>query len=284
VAALCDFRATITVSDDEADTATDTAEVRVRPRRGRDWEPIQVPRTLLNWTHPSRAAAPRPVETPMRVISSWEFGQNVCALHGDETHWDAEKGILHPHRDYASMVEIARVDDPTGPFHGYGYAARVTVKVERMAVFNGYVHRRGAPRPDGRSTYYEFNKAALGARVIDGYYRAVERHEGEGTGEPFTGHTQAIRDALRGTSTLQDGSTRPNDPRRALEDRWARSVGAFRELAAAELSRIDLLLGRAASDENVAQNAEVGDFVWFPERGCWWRVAGNPPAQECRNP
>lgn len=114
---LCRTQATLTVSDGTR-THSSTAVVEVVPR---------------SWKRPVRHTSERKWETVGLDRLLLPLGRNICAL--EPAGVDETGHFIHPGQ-YAKQYELARVNDPGGPFDGAWYVSAWRGRVERASLIN----------------------------------------------------------------------------------------------------------------------------------------------------
>jgi hypothetical protein len=136
VDALCDIRATLTVSDGQT-TATDTARINVKPRN------FKIPFDQDGTDDiPMYFALSSPFGT--QSCEGCRFGANRCSVEWPRhrnlsgNHW------LHPKDDSPPRFKVKRIQDNGGPFDGYFYVDDLNVKLTRTIIVNSELLRGGS--------------------------------------------------------------------------------------------------------------------------------------------
>ena len=259
IAVLCGLRVTLTVVARDGDHDSASTIVRVRPRGPKGW------RTRL--LHREKTGDPQtPREPPQAISVGGEYGFALDgALNASDCGTQNPDLILCPPKPpgrswLGEGYELARVDDPNGPFDGFSYVASTSLTVKRAALIN--------PSILPGSAFYQHNLGA--GRDIAGFLAAVRQHEGMGNGTPGTGHSQIMK-AILGT---------PNgNPRRVIERLFAPSREGARKRVDKALHAIDRRLDEESEDP--LPDIWTGTLDFFePYQGKWitapgFRVPGN---------
>lgn len=210
VKALCSITATLTVSDG---TSTDTDRARIRVTK-RGWKQIR-------FTH---AAKPTPFDGNLfgfTTCLACEFGKNVCERDGDDA-W------IHPGPPASTIerggVELARVQDPHGPFDGMAYVRGHKLEISRVALINRHLYPG--------TELYRINAKAGRASDVDALRRSVADHE--------RFHSELAMQALPA-----------NDPTYALEALVSENTDVLKAYVTARLSATDQALEAASRDSAV---------------------------------
>jgi hypothetical protein len=234
VVALCGIRASLTVVDRRGDRDTASTTVDVRPRGPKGWR--------TPFSHREKTGDPRTPHDPPSATSlgggNYAFslfgGLNVSDC-GDPT--GSSEILCPPLRGGSSWLgngyELAKVDDPNGPFDGFSYVASSDIRVKRAALIN--------PTILPGSAFYKHNAAA--GNDVAGFVNAIRQHEGLGNGSPGTGHSQIMKAILQ---------TPTGDPRRVIEGLFGGSREAARKTVDRALHSINRRLD-TESDDPLAQ-------------------------------
>ncbi len=203
VVALCGLRATLTVVAKNGDRDSAATVVNVRPRGPKGWR--------TPFSHRQKTGDPRtPHEAPS--ANSAGGGNYAFSLFGGLNVSDcgkpsASQEILCPLLGGGSSwlgngYELAKVNDPNGPFDGYSYVASSQINVKRAALIN--------PTILPGSAFYDHNLQA--GRDVAGFLRAIRQHEGLGNGTARSGHSLIMKTILQSPT---------GDARRVIEALFA---------------------------------------------------------------
>lgn len=250
---LCPLVATLIVTDSRGRTASAETSLGVLPRRGAAW--------TTTFSHRDDVASTRGPTAPPTVldlgdaiavrltggVNTTDCGEEapgsmiLCPTIGGRGSWRG-KGY-----------ELTRLSDPGGPFDGFWYVGSSSIEVKRVAYLN--------PTLLPGSAFYEEN-ARLGNPVA-GFIEAIAQHEGYGRpGVDRSGHTQIIRDLVTGD----------DDPRRAIEQRFASSERAAQQDVDDALHDIDHRVD-LASDDPLPQIWSSGPLAFWDEASATWVTA-----------
>ncbi|MFN8218399.1 MAG: hypothetical protein U0R71_17555 [Solirubrobacterales bacterium] len=256
IVALCDVRATLTVVARNGDRDSASTTVTVRARGGKTWR-----------TPFSQAEVKGDPRTPREPPSATSLGGGSYAfsLFGGLNVSDcgarsASSEILCPLLGRGSNswlgagYDLARVNDPEGPFDGYSYVVSPEITVKRAALIN--------PSILPGSVFYKHNQEA--GRDVAGFVNAIREHEGLGNGTPRSGHGQIMKAILE---------TPTGDPRRVIEQLFAPARDKARHMVDGALHQIEHRLD-AESEDPLAEiwSGEI-DFYdsyqhkWIPGQG-----------------
>jgi hypothetical protein len=230
VVALCDVRATLTVVDRDGDRDSETTTVEVRPRGPKGWR--------TPFSHREKKGDPRmPRDPPSATLvgeGRYSFdliaGVNVsdcseraagseilCPLNGRGRSWLGEG------------YELAKVNDPNGPFDGFLYVASSQLRVKMAGLINPTI-LPGSP-------FYQHNVGA--GRDVAGFVKANSQHEGLGNGTPRSGHSQIIKEITRSPT---------GDARRVIEQLFASDPDRAQKRVDRALHAIERRLDRESAD------------------------------------
>jgi hypothetical protein len=224
---------------------TDAAETRlaVRPRAD-----VFSTTPVKHREQPVLARARQHPLTPNKepwLRATFDLGVNVseCAPRNLKPA-QAANSILCPYvpsgRSREGLVHggyaVDRIPDPGGPFHNFWYVSNTRLSVQRMALYNPYVHPDGWLLPGIKLGWYAHNQ---GQGDVIGFWSALRAHEGWGFGAlPMTGHTGAIAAMIKGGT----------DPRRKIEPVFARNRTRLTNTVDRRLSKLEDDLDQASDD------------------------------------
>jgi hypothetical protein len=255
VVALCGIRASLTVVDRHGDRDTASTTVDVRPRGPKGWR--------TPFSHREKKGDPQTPRDPPSATSAGG-GNYAFSLFGGLNVSDcgaptASSEILCPPlRGDSSWLgngyELAKVNDPNGPFDDFSYVASSDIRVKRAALIN--------PTILPGSAFYKHNVDA--GRDVAGFVTAIRQHEGLGNGTPRTGHSQIMKTILQSPT---------GDARRVIEGLF----GANREAARKGVDRALHAINRRLDQESDDPLAQIWtgmiDFYdsyqqkWIPGEG-----------------
>ena len=260
VVALCGVRATLTVVARDGDRDSASTTVDVLPRGPKGWR--------TPFSHREKKGDPQAPHDPPSATSEGE-GSYAFSLFGGLNVSDcggnaASSEILCPLLGNSSSwlgsgFDLAKVNDPDGPFDGYSYVASSQIKVKRAALIN--------PSILPGSTFYEHNLKA--GRDVVGFLNAIRQHEGLGNGTDHSGHSQIMKTIMQ---------TPTGDPRRVIEGLFAPDRDGARKRVDKALHAIEHRLDHE-SDDPLAEiwtgNIDFYDSYlqrWIPGEG--FRIPG----------
>ncbi len=229
VVPLCGVRATLTVVAKNGDRDTQSTDITVLPRGPKPW---RTPFSHREKTGDSRT--PRDPPSVTTVDGGYAFslfgGLNVSDC-GRNT---GSSEILCPPIDngnswLGSGYELAKVNDPNGPFDDYSYVSSSSIDVKRAALIN--------PSILPNSTFYRHNVAA--GLDAAGFLAAIRAHEGLGNGTAGTGHSGIMKEIL---------ATPTGDPRRVAETLFGPNRDAARKRVDKALHAIEKRLDKESDD------------------------------------
>jgi hypothetical protein len=275
IVALCSLVVELKVTDRRGQTSPGAeAELTVEPRAG-EFEKTPVDHRDQPLEDRDRQHGLTPEDQPWDPKNggkSITLGINVsaCAPRRGKAAVKAEDSDLCPYVASRSReghgYKVARVNDPGGPFHGFWYVSSTELSIERLALYNPWLRPHGREIPGLGITWYGFNETAPAyADAVRGWWNALRRHEGDGMpGQPKTGHTGAIREAIK---------KKEHDPRRAIEPVFASRRDNLTRLVDGELKSVEDALNAAEGPHDLPP-------IWtgrlrFPVIGeLAWKVGG----------
>jgi hypothetical protein len=250
VAALCAVRATLTVVDRDGDRDSASTLVEVRPRGPKGWR--------TPFAYREKKGDPR---TPQAVPNATSMGGGSYAfsLFGGLNVSDcgpaaASSEILCPLLGKSGSwlgdgFELAKIDDPNGPFDGYSYVASSQIRVKLAGLLN--------PSILPGSTFYQHNVAA--GKDVAGFVNAIRQHEGLGNGAPRTGHSGIMKEIVESPT---------GDPRRVIEGLFGPDPERARKRVDKALQVIERRLDRESADP--LAHVWTGDIDFFDAyQGRW---------------
>jgi hypothetical protein len=145
--------------------------------------------------------------------------------------------------------ELAKIDDPNGPFDGYSYVASSQIRVKLAGLLN--------PSILPGSTFYQHNVAA--GKDVAGFVNAIRQHEGLGNGAPRTGHSGIMKEIVESPT---------GDPRRVIEGLFGPDPERARKRVDKALQVIERRLDRESADP--LAHVWTGDIDFFDAyQGRW---------------
>jgi hypothetical protein len=250
VVGLCGLQATLTVVAKDGDRDSASAVVNVVPRGPKGWR--------TPFAHREKKGDPR---TPHDAPSASSIGGGLYGFSifgglnvSDCGEPSASSQILCPLLGNGSSwlgtgYELARVNDPKGPFDGFSYVSSSQIKVKRAALIN--------PSILPGSVFYEHNLQA--GRDVAGFVNAIRQHEGLGNGSPGTGHSLIMK-------TILESPT--GDPRRVAEGLFASDRDVARTRVDKALHEIDRRVDRESDDPLL--NIWTGDIDFYDDYQQKW--------------
>ena len=260
VVALCGLRATLTVTDRDGDRDSATATVNVRARGPDGWR--------TPFSHRERTGDPQTPRDPPSATSAgggtYGFslfgGLNVSDCGGRAQSSEILCPLLDSGNSWlGSGYELAKVNDPNGPFDNFSYVASSRVRVKRAALIN--------PTILPGSAFYQHNLAA--GRDVAGFLAAIRQHEGLGNGTARSGHSGIMKTILQSPT---------GDPRRVIEKVFAPDRDGARKRADRALHAIERRLDHESDDPLVDVWTGVIEFFdsyqqqWITGQG--FRIPG----------
>ena len=230
VVALCGIEATLTVVAKNGERNSATTMVNVTPRGPKRWR--------TPFKHREKQDDPRaPDQIPSAAAAGGgNYGFSIFGgLNVSDCGRNSASGeILCPLLDggnswLGSGYELAKVNDPKGPFDGYSYVASSEIEVKRAALIN--------PSILPGSTFYAHNLEA--GRDVAGFVNAIRQHEGLGNGAPRSGHSLIMKTIL---------ASPEGDPRRVAEGLFAPDKEAARKRVDKALHAIERRLDTESDD------------------------------------
>jgi hypothetical protein len=261
VVALCGLRATLTVVDRDGDRDSASTVVNVLPRGPTGWR--------TPFAHRAKTGDPRtPRDAPSATsLGGGNYGFSVFGGLNVSDCGAASAGseILCPLLGNAGSwlgkgYELAKVNDPKGPFDGYSYVASSQVRVKRAALINPSI-LPGSP-------FYQHNVEA--GRDAAEFLNAIRQHEGLGNGTPGSGHSLIMRTILRSPT---------GDARRVIERLFGPNREGARKRVDTALRVIERRLDRESEDPLPDIWSGDIDFydayqrIWIAGQG--FRIPGN---------
>ena len=228
VVALCGIRATLTVVDRDGDRDSKSTVVNVKPRGPSGWR--------TPFAHREKTGDPQTPRNPPSATSVGS-GNYAFSLFGGLNISDcggSDDEILCPlagrGRSWlGNGYELARVNDPRGPFDGFFYVGSSQLRVKRAGLIN--------PTILPGSTFYQHNLGA--GRDVAGFVNAIRQHEGMGNGTPRSGHSLAMKEVLQ---------TANGDARRVIEKLFAPAREGTKNRVDRALEAIERRLDRESDD------------------------------------
>jgi hypothetical protein len=250
---LCSLTATLEVTNSEGDDDKGIARVVVKPRTN-------------GWKTPfNRRTQDGGAGAPSGAPSSTALGNDTYAfkIDGGLNESDCGQGvpgaaIICPKPSGGTWLhagyEVAKVNNPGGPFDDFRYVASSKIEIKRIELVN----RDILPG----SAFYNQNAAMSSTDGTDpvGFVAAIRAHEGLGAA-PGTGHSQIIRDeAVKPTG----------DFRRVLEALAAPNEGELKKTADGKLKEIDARIDTASNDP--LATIWTGKIAIYDSYAQKWRV------------
>jgi hypothetical protein len=229
VVALCGVEATLTVVAKDGERNSASTMVNVTPRGPKGWR--------TPFKHREKKDDPRaPKEAPSATALDEGYGFSIFGgLNVSDCGRDsASSEILCPllgngNSWLGSGYELAKVNDPKGPFDGYSYVSSSQIEVKRAALIN--------PKILPGSDFYTHNLEA--GNDVAGFVNAIMQHEGLGNDTPRSGHSLIMRTILE---------TAEGDPRRVAEALFAPDRDGARKRVDKALHAIERRLDRESDD------------------------------------
>jgi hypothetical protein len=230
VVALCGVEATLTVVAKDGERNSASTMVNVTPRGPKGWR--------TPFKHREKNDDPRaPNKAPSAASAgggNYGFsifgGLNVSDCGRDSASDEILCPLLGSGSSWlGSGYELAKVNDPKGPFDGYSYVASSQIEVKRAALIN--------PSILPGSDFYTHNLEA--GRDVAGFVNAIRQHEGLGNGTPRSGHSLIMKTILE---------TADGDPRRVAETLFAADRDGARKRVDKALHAIERRLDRESDD------------------------------------
>ena len=225
VVALCDLRATLTVVDRDGDRDSKSTAVNVKPRHWRT-PPL---------AHREKTGDPRTPRDPpsATALGGGNFAFSIFGGLNVSDCGGSEGQILCPVQNGGTWLgggyELAKVNDPKGPFDGFSYVASSQITVKRAGLIN--------PTILPGSTFYQHNQAA--GRDVAGFVNAIRQHEGLGNGTSRSGHSLIMKTILQSAT---------GDPRRVIEKLFAPGREGAKERIDKTLGAIERRLDQESND------------------------------------
>jgi hypothetical protein len=256
---LCNLRATLTVRDEDGESAEASTTITVRKRA---WKTPVTHVDDRRQTTPFAAPRVDVLGDGRGEFPPVTFGANWCR----PDHMRMEVGgPLHPHgrRLHGTWLRhgytIEEVSDRGGPFDGRFYTASTELTLDREGVYNQWFLPGGGHPAGADANWYAANRRR-NVRV-DEILAAIGRHEGLGTRNlTGSGHTQRLQEYVRSK----------RDPSREIEHNVATSRRALQDDNDDAIDEIHRELTEYAYDPlPVAGSFASAYYVWSEQLKDW---------------
>jgi hypothetical protein len=265
VVALCDLTATLTTTDKNKRTATDTALITVKDRpfpvspisyKAQPWGA-----TVLDSRTPrgEPTAPSRPGGVPDAFV-----GLNVSTCSNEKISvfcpyllWPFESPRSYLNTGYT----LKRVSDAGGPFHDFFYVNTAKISFSRIGLLNPWVLPNGPKGTGATENFYNHNKAKK--LPVDLFLTRIGDHEGEGLpGVPKSGHVRALRDAIAVNPKLLN-------PNPSIEKLFGPTQAAAQRATDDQLTKLAFVLKAFMGDPLPAIFGPQTLEFWDPAAQAW---------------